>query len=153
MTILHYNILFILYLLKDPRTFKIGYLKYFNIFTTYNYIFNKVIVITTLNIFLSVQYLFLKKILATLRTIKTTSKQFLNKPNIHFSYTKSVETVSLPFSKNKLTKVIYLKFIILTSYYYNYLQTFKLNTTNIPLSSDFYFFTFLNLFYFKIRNQ
>ena len=135
------------------------YKKYFNTFYVYNYILKSLINSTTTNLFNSVKYFLYKELLNTFnafKLLKSTnyySGKYVNSLKLKNAYTLTVKNTSIPFFKNKINKFLYLQLITLLTNYFNYTNVYNLQTLYVPLNTNFFFYTFINLFYFKIRNN
>jgi hypothetical protein len=70
-----------------------------------------------------------------------------------FIYKKTIKITILPIYKSKLNLILYYFSIIFSvSNYINVSNHFKVHSNYIVLNSNFNFFMFLNLFYFKVRH-
>lgn len=141
---------------KYPRTY-LNYNNKFNVFNLYNYIFSKPLNSLKTNLFLSIKYSLLKDLLVIIdsfsNNIPNTSNFLPNtKPYKYSFYLQNIKFTSIFFYKNKINKILYANLVMLMSYYYTYINQITISTSNMTLPNMFNFFTFTNLFYFKVRN-
>ena len=121
--------------------------KHFNIYVLYAFIFSNKRSIPALNLIIS---------------LKLSTVQLLNKflkPTCAYKpvkalqvYNKVVKYVSTSFLKNRVNSLVYINIINLLLLYKPSLKTVTSTSINVWLNHNFYFITFINLFYFKIRN-
>lgn len=106
----------------------------------------------TSNMFLSLKSFFLQKLISTLTNLNSTKKFSIVDASPNYLYKHPVKYSSIVFFKNKLNNILYYNLYMLVANYLCYKNTNNLNLTNLPLNTNFHIFTFLNLFYFKVRN-
>jgi hypothetical protein len=85
----------------------------------------------------------------------TCTKPRLNSPtnklsNVYYSIPQQVFTLSL--HKSKFKTILFLYINLLTVLYVNCPATYNIRNTYLYMPSNFNILTFINLFYFKIRN-
>lgn len=121
---------------------------YFQSFNLLLYIFGKVTNTLSNNLLSSIKHNILTKILIYL-TQPHKKYFFHKKPFIYQNTTKSITGVSY---KTTLNKLLLLILNVITSGYITNTNFFTVKTSTLPLNTNFSFFTFINLFYFKTRS-
>lgn len=125
------------------------YIKYFNIFLLLKYFFSPLNQTLTSNLLKSIKFVILKNI-NKINNLQNSS--FLDKNNKTMIYNTTVQKITLFIHKNKLNKLLFFLISTLLLKYQNTQNFFNLNKNGLVLNTSFYFFSFLNLFYFKIRS-
>lgn len=128
--------------------------KYFNFFKIYmSFMYISPLKITPINTLLSIKYYLSIELFNNLnfKTTKTFTNGSLNL--IKNNYLFNLKLINTSFKKNKSNILFFLKLLIVLKNYINYTNTlfFKKQVNNINL--NLLFNTYLNLFYFKIRNS
>jgi len=129
---------------------------YHNPFLIFLFIFKKLHNTLKLNLVLSLKYSVLKTLLYKINNNPkyciSKNKSLLTHNTFGMSRLKTIKYTSIPFYKYDYNKLIYLILYKLVTMYQPYNNTHVFTVKNLPLKINFFFFTFLNLFYFKIRN-
>ena len=123
---------------------------YFNPFLIFTFLFKKLHNIIKINFILSLKYKALKTTLSNINYKPNSSK----KTNLinNNSILKTIKYTSIPFYKYNYNKLIYFTLNKLLSLYQTNNNTYTLFIKNTPITNNLYFFLFINLFYFKVRN-
>jgi hypothetical protein len=120
---------------------------YFNTFNVYRYVFINLDNTIKTNLLKSLKYLLLRQLDKSTSEVKSKlSHQKLN------TYPLSVTSVTTPTSKTATNKFLFFILNLVLSNYKTQYNFFEVKTSSLPLSINLQFFTFINLFYFKIRN-
>jgi hypothetical protein len=127
--------------------------KHFNIYTLYASFFKYIPTTLVSNMFLSLKYVFLQKLTISINS-RLQYKSVVKPRNLStiYVYKQPIKHTSIVFFKNKLNNTLYYNLYVLLTNYMCYKNNYKFNLTNLPLNTNFHIFTFINLFYFKIRN-
>jgi hypothetical protein len=123
--------------------------KLFNVFISFTYLYSFYKNHQLTNLILSTKFI-LFKILSNIVSFKKKIK-CLSKPNTTV-YLQASKHLCLPFSKNRLNSIFYLTIIVVISNYVNYRNIFYLKNLIVNFNTNMYLLTFINQFYFKIRN-
>ena len=128
-----------------------NYHREYNIYTLYNYFFNKTNNQQMTNILLSIKY---RLYINIIKSFNLVSKVYSIERNhtCRVYYLVNVKKVAISFNKTKLNKLFFIKLIYLTTNYSSYFNLYTLGTTSLPINPNFIFYSFINLFFFKTRN-
>jgi hypothetical protein len=149
-TLLQSNKYLKVYLIQTLLTHAFIYNKYFNVIYLYKYILYKLSNTLISNLVLSTKYFSLKlAINSNVKDVTSIPKTFTPPKTIYY-YT--VKKISSFFHKTKTNKILYLYVHFLMSYYHTHTNLTKLASSGVFLIKNFNLLTFINLFYFKIRN-
>ena len=124
--------------------------KYFHSLTLFIHIFEKIINTVTNNLLKSIKYWLLKKVLVYLN--QTPKKKTIHLSKEPFTYLYTVKAVTGVSYKTNLNKLLLFVLNIIAGNYLCNTKFFTVKTSTIPLNTNFYLFTFINLFYFKTRS-
>jgi hypothetical protein len=123
---------------------------HFNPFLIFTFLFKNLHNIIKTGFVLSIKYKALKTTLSKINHKTNSSK------NTHNTYSnsilKNIRYVSIPFYKYNYNKLIYLILNKLLVLYQSNINSHTLSIKNIPINNNLFFYTFINLFYFKVRN-
>jgi len=129
-------------------TLKLLHTKYFQPFSLFTHIFEKITNTVTNNLLKSIKYWLLQKTLTYLN--QPPQYKYLDKKN--FLYTNTTKSLTGVSYKTNLNKLLLFILSVISGNYMCNTNFFKVNTSTLPLNTNFYFFTFINLFYFKTRS-
>jgi len=124
---------------------------YYNIYVLYAYYITKSITSLPSNLLFSIKYFFLQQSTIGITIVSQKTPHLVSKPAFK-TYLSVITHTSLNFAKNRLNQILYLNLFILVSSYFSYIKSYSMTQVSLTLNVNFYFLTFINLFYFKIRN-